>query len=251
MPEPEAVEETVEAAPSADNGNVPVDAPSEPADKTTAPPADNVEPAAPTEPVVELFELPDGRKVDAETLSREWKDNFMPDYTKKSQALAEKEKGNLPTNEPAKKPYENPDWAPKTYAELIDIAKAEIKEDQQNEAKQAAEQRAAVENQVIGQITDIKGGYVDANGVKVPADPTLNENALFTHAIKYGFQDLKAAHQNMKDMAAAVKTTVQTTVKNMQKRSDPVSITPGASGGQGQPRTNFGNAVEFLRSIKK
>jgi hypothetical protein len=41
---------------------------------------------------VELFDLPDGRKVDAATLSKEWKENFMPEFTKRSQALAEKER---------------------------------------------------------------------------------------------------------------------------------------------------------------
>jgi hypothetical protein len=40
----------------------------------------------------ELFELPDGRKVDAATLSKEWKENFMPEFTKRSQTLAEIER---------------------------------------------------------------------------------------------------------------------------------------------------------------
>lgn len=37
----------------------------------------------------ELFELPDGRKVDALTLSKEWKENFYPEFTRRSQSLAE------------------------------------------------------------------------------------------------------------------------------------------------------------------
>jgi len=236
------VEEGVEAAPSADNGNVPVDAPSEQPTPAPASPAEPVEPAAPAEPVVELFELPDGRKVDAATLSTEWKEKFMPDYTRKSQELAKVAKPSepLPNNEPAQKPYEDPTWAPKSYAELIDIAKTELRGDLARDEQQTAERRAAVENQVVAALTEIKA-----------ADPTLNENALFTHAMKYGFQDLKAAHQNMKDMAAVVKKTTETTVKNIQKRNDPVSINPGAAGGQGQPATSFGTAVDFLRSIKK
>lgn len=36
-----------------------------------------------------LFELPDGRKVDALTLSKEWKENFYPEFTRRSQALAD------------------------------------------------------------------------------------------------------------------------------------------------------------------
>jgi len=37
----------------------------------------------------ELFSLPDGRKVPAEELSKEWKENFYPEFTRRSQQLAE------------------------------------------------------------------------------------------------------------------------------------------------------------------
>lgn len=37
----------------------------------------------------ETFDLPDGRKVDAKTLSSEWKDKFYPEFTRRSQELAE------------------------------------------------------------------------------------------------------------------------------------------------------------------
>jgi len=36
----------------------------------------------------DTFELPDGRKVDASTLSKEWKDNFYPEFTRRSQELS-------------------------------------------------------------------------------------------------------------------------------------------------------------------
>ena len=45
-------------------------------------------------PETPMYELPDGRKVTGEELSREWKDNFLPDYTKKSQELAKLNKTN-------------------------------------------------------------------------------------------------------------------------------------------------------------
>src|SRR4029079_11164306 len=63
------------AAPSP--ATAPVASPT-PTDGQTPPPG-----KAPTEG--ELYELPDGRKVDAQTLQKEWKTNFLPDYTKKSQ----------------------------------------------------------------------------------------------------------------------------------------------------------------------
>lgn len=239
MPEP-IVEESVDALPSEDNGNVPVDAPNPEATPADIAPTDPKEPVAPTEPEAELFELPDGRKVDAETLAKEWKENFMPDYTRKSQELAKVTKPeNLPdNNNPTQKVYENPEWQPQSYAELIAIAKEEVKGDLEKQAREQAERVAAIENSVVTQLNEIKA-----------VDPTLNENALFLHANKYGFRDLKLAHANMKDMADVIKKTQTTTANNIAKRNDPVSVTPGATGAKPNP-ANFGNAVEYLRSLK-
>lgn len=238
MPEP--IIESVEALPSADNGNVPVDAPSvDPKEVTPATPATpKEEPAKPAEPVVELFELPDGRKVDASTLTKEWKENFLPDYTRKSQALAkvtETINPNLPTK--PTNPLEDPNWQPASYAELVQIAKQEMKADIERETQAQIEARQAIENQVSGQLDEIK-----------KIDPTLNENALFLHATKYNFRDLKVAHQNMKDMAELAKNVQQTTAKNIAKRNDPVSVSPGATGARPDP-SHFSTARDYLRSL--
>lgn len=238
---PEEIEESVEALPSADNGNVPVDAPN--SDQTqTAAPAETTEPVTPAATESELFELPDGRKVNAGTLAKEWKDNFMPDYTRKSQELA-KTTTNTETlqtenNKPTPKIYEDPEWQPNSYAELIAIAKEEVKGDFAAEERLRIEHAAAIENTVVNQLNEIK-----------TTDSTLNENALFNHAIKYGFKDLKLAHQNMKDMSEVIKKTQTVTAANIARRNDPVSISPGATGAKPNP-SNFGNAVDFLRSLK-
>jgi len=231
------MEETIEVVPSEDNGNVPAEAPSEPTE--TATPAEPMEPVQPTEPTApELFELPDGRKVDAETVAQEYK-NLLSDYTRKSQTLAELEKGKLPTsNEPAQKPYTDPNWQPQTWAEAIELAKQEAIQEFEGKEKAKAEQYQAIENQVASQLAEIK-----------TTDPTLNENALFLHANKYGFKDLKLAHQNMKDMAETVKKVQTTTAANIAKRVDPVSVTPGASGQKLDP-SQFSSAVEYLRALK-
>jgi len=50
-----------------------------------------------SEPEKELFELPDGRKVDSSTLSKEWKENFYPEFTRRSQKLADIERQNAET----------------------------------------------------------------------------------------------------------------------------------------------------------
>jgi len=120
MPEPESIE----VAPSAESGNVPAEAPSQPAVETSAtstePEVESKTPAVPEEP--ELYELPDGRKVDAATLATEFKENFLPEFTRKSQKLAELEKGPTTETQPSKSPYADPEYIPQSYEEIIRAA---------------------------------------------------------------------------------------------------------------------------------
>lgn len=213
------------------------EAPSEPT-KTEAP-AEKVETTEPVVPTVELFDLPDGRKVDAETLAKEFKENFIPEFTRKSQELAELKKGTISSdNKPAENPYADPTYIPQSYEEILKVAedRALAKLDAREQAK--IEQQQAIENAVVTQLTELKS-----------LDSNLNENALFLHANKYGFRDLKLAHANMKDMSNVIKKTQDITVQNIAKRADPVSTTPGA-GGQKLNPDSFGSAVEYLRALK-
>ncbi len=190
-------------------------------------------PAVEPEPEVELYELPDGRKVDAETLSKEWKENFYPDYTRKSQALAAKEVTKTEA------PSTDPEWVPQSYEELLTVAEQRVFQKMEQKQREEIETRERVENEVVAQLETLK-----------KADPTLNENALFLHANKYGFRDLAVAHQNMKDMNALVKNTQEVTAKNIAKRVDPVSTVPGGTGGSRPDPSAFSSAVEYMRSLK-
>lgn len=210
-------------------------APSEPAAPEATP---VVEPAPTAEPEVTLYELPDGRKVDAETLSKEWKTNFAPEFTRRSQELAELKKGNvLPTNEP-KNPYADPNYIPQSYEEIIKVAEQRALATLANKEQARLDEEKAIESEVVNQLTDIK-----------KIDPAVNENLLFEHANKYKFTDLRLAHQNMKDMSEAIKKTQTTTAANIAKRNDPVSISPGASGQKLNP-DDFVNAKDYLRALK-
>lgn len=224
-------------APSEEQGNISVETetpePTEPAETET--PAEEVETETPAEPVAELFELPDGRKVDAQTLTKEWKENFLPDYTKKSQALAEKEKQNI--TKPID-PLADPDYVPPTYATLRDQIKADtIREIEERETARVEQQRS-LEQAVEQQLSEVKA-----------IDSSVNETALFLHANKYGFRDLKVAHQNMRDMSEAIKTVKIQTAQDIAKRVDPVSTTPGATGVRPNP-SQFSTAVDFLNALK-
>lgn len=193
-------------------------------------PTEPQEPVQPTEP--ELYELPDGRKVDANTLSKEWKENFYPEYTRKSQELAQVKQPIQVTPSEQKE-----EWIPQTYDEIIEKAKQEVFKSIEQTEQQKIETQQRIETEVLTQLESLK-----------KVDPSLNENALFQHAMKYKFTDLQLAHQNMKDMNLLVKSVQETTAKNIAKRNDPVSITPGAGVGRPDPR-NFSSATDYLRSI--
>lgn len=235
--------ESMEVPASADNGNVPAEsvAPVAPSPAPAAPvaPAEPAAPAPTAEP--EQFELPDGRKVDAAGLAREFKENFLPDYTRKSQELAKLTQPPKTEIIPqaAENPLKNPEYAPKDYDELANIIEARtLKAIEAREQKVVAD-RQAIETAVTEQLNAVKA-----------IDKTVDENRLFLHATKYRFSDLRVAHQNMRDMEKAVKDTKQATAKDVLKRNDPVSIVPGGSGGQKADPSAFENARDYLRSLQ-
>lgn len=243
---PEGASVEVPISDEGGNGNPPAAPSTPPAEIPPVTPAATTtgEPAVPAADP-ELFELPDGRKVDAATLTTEWKTNFLPEFTRKSQELARIQNGNPPAptvplqNQKPTDPLTDPEWQPKSYAELVEIAEKKILTGLEAKERDRVAAQTAVENEVTTQLDVIK-----------KVDPKVNENALFQHAIKYGFRDLKQAHQNMKDMSEAVKKAQTTTVQNINKRNDPVSMTPGATGAVSDP-SQFETARDYLRSLKK
>jgi hypothetical protein len=200
-----------------------------------------------------LYELPDGRKVDAQTLQKEWKTNFLPDYTKKSQTLAEMQKAmgvqqpniNNPQQQPQAPAWTDPNWVPQTYAEIVEAAAQKMQYDQQLQQQQQEQYRNQVNTFVDSQISEIK-----------KIEPNLSEELLFQHANKYGFGDLMTAFNNMRDYNVAVKRAEQQTVQNMQNRAnDPIA----SKSGQQAPSTGVdyrsiqnGNvsAIDMLRRIQ-
>ncbi len=246
MNQPIPSEESIEVPHSEDNpeSETPESTPSEnPEAGTPVEPEvpENPTPETPETPKAELYELPDGRKVDGATLVREWKENFLPDYTRKSQELAGYKGGNqpLPIEATPENPYANPDYVPQTYQEIIDAAKAAAIAEIKAEEKAIADAHKAAEDAVITQLDEVK-----------KLDPNVDENKLFLHANKYGFRDLTHAYQNMKDMGQVVKTVQKQTAENIQKRKDPVSVSQGAPVGVTPDPSGFSSAVDFMRSLK-
>lgn len=205
---------------------------------------------APSEPA--LYDLPDGRKVDAATLSREFKEKFLPDYTRKSQELSRLKNSQPPeapktdaTPAPAGKPWESPDWQPKDWNEVLQVATEQALERLTSTDREKAEQAQLVEQYVSSQLDEVKA-----------LDPKVDEGQLFAHATKYGFTDLKAAHINMKEMQSIRMTTEQNVLKNLKTRAaEPIA------GGSGPKVTTdevdpantsrFSSAADALRFIKR
>lgn len=245
------MEDEIQAAPSADNGNVPVEdtlndnAPSESPDDSPKE-GEETTPEPDTSVDDNLYELPDGRKLSGEDVKKEYM-SLLSDYTQKSQKLAEFEKNTINNDKaPESKPYEDPNWTPSTWAELINIAKTELKQESELEMQQKLRQQQELENSVLSELEQLK-----------KADPSLNENSLFVHANEYrqkygvSFPNLSSAYQHMKDEQNKLKSVQQIAAKNKEKHNDPVS-TPSNSNpiGNKPDPTMFGSAVDFLRSLK-
>jgi len=198
-----------------------------------------------------LMELPDGRKVSPEEFQKQWKEHFYPEFTRKSQELARLKEGNPQKpgvnnpDEPATPEWKDPNYEPKTYAEIIEIAtkEAEARIFQKQEAENKA--RLEVENRVAQDLAEIK-----------KLDPNLDESKLFAHANKYGFTDLKSAHANYADVQAMILATEGKVLKNIQKREVPVA-------GSNNPKPvvnnedidrnsigNFASASDYFSSLK-
>lgn len=198
-----------------------------------------VEPAA-AEAVVEtkapeLYKLPDGREVDAAGLKQEY-ENLLPEFTRKSQELATLKGTNIDTT-PA---WKKDGYVPKSYAEIIEIAKAQAIEDIAQASETAEKQRAEVSASVDAQVAALKS-----------KDAKLDENALFAHANKYGFRDLNLAYENMSEMKRVATVTEERVLQGAKKKVDPIA-TGGASGGGSVPRyAQAGSATEFLARLKK
>ena len=199
-----------------------------------------------------LYDLPDGRKVDAATLAKEFTENFLPDYTRKSQRLADYEKSNKPddgkqinSSSQDVPEWKKPEFTPNSYAEVIEIATKEAMSriDERNKAE--ADRTKQIQDVVQKQLNEIK-----------TSDKDLDEAALFAHANKYGFTDLKMAHENLKAMKTTAVDTEKKTIKNLQNRSaDQVAGGNSAATNSGDEvdidsLSGFNGAVDFLHRVQ-
>lgn len=183
----------------------------------------------PTTPVeVPQYELPDGTKADAETLARAWKENFMPEFTRKSQELAAlKSKISTPKEEPSTpttNPLDNPEWQPGNYNELSQAIEQKVWNQILESASAEDRQRSERDAYIQREIDEIK-----------TVDKDVDVNRVMAHAAKYAFSSLIPAYQNMRAIEDASRLAEERVLKNIQARSNTPVGTPTA----GSPAMTF------------
>lgn len=229
----------LEGAPS-EEVVTPTDTPSE--TPTDTPAGDT--PQEPQTPTEQLFDLPDGRKATAEQVKEEY-ENLLKDYTQKSQKLAAIERASNPNiNNPEVPEWKRPDYVPKTYAEIIEIAEQRALEKLEQRALEEDTQAKEIVTMVDSQLAEIK-----------KTDPKVDENQLFLHANRYGFRDLKQAHANMSAIKQAALDAEQRTLKNIKARGDtPIAGAPGVTVSDGSIDATvvnkYGSALEYFRALQ-
>lgn len=223
--------ENIELTPSVP----PVVTPSE--EPKVDPPAEVTPEVTPAVPATELFKMPDGRELTGAQVKEEY-EKLLPEFTIKSQKLADIERAkNDADNVPE---WEREGYVPKSYAEIIKIAKQQAVEDIAKVAEAEEAERARVTALVESQVS----------GLKIK-DPKLDESALFAHANKYGFRDLNLAYENMQEMRKVALTTEERVLAGQKKKIDPIAGNGGAGGGGSAPRyAPASTANEFLARIK-
>lgn len=169
--------------------------------------------------------LPDGRQVTGEEAVAEYA-KLQSEFTRRSQRLAELERkapaNPEPINKPqgeAKKPWEDPEWQPKSWAEAME-AQADYlrhKADMERQAEESA--RNEVVGEIGSQIAEIR-----------KSEPNLDEAKLLAHAQKYGFgRNVTGAYRNMMDMKLTA-VRVERKVESEMKRRAEGSAPTGAEG---------------------
>ena len=151
-------------------------------------------------------------------------DALLPDYTKKSQRLSEleggdkdKDKTSKPPETLEKAPYEDPNWQPKSYAELGEALKL---------AEERGEKRAVAHLQKMqNQASEVKQEVDDFVDNVKKSDADFDEQDFFKYAVKHKFplntvSDLEAVLSSYNDFQEAAAKGEERGRKGKDARAD-------------------------------
>lgn len=116
--------------------------------------------------------MPDGKEVDAQTLAKEWKENFYPEFTKRSQRLAEYERQAAETKARDERAAEEAisqnklldNVDPDVKKAIVELVKPTIAEALAAEKQEAEKQRKQVE--FDKRLNELEKKYPGGNGMK-------------------------------------------------------------------------------------
>lgn len=172
-----------------------------------------------------LVELPDGRKVTPSQAVDAYKD-LQKDYTKKAQELSELKKTGAP------KPWDDPNWTPKTDAEAFAAVSEHTAQDVLKLIQQSQDAEARQKQEVQGKIDAELAAIRDV-------DADFDEESVFKFANENGIKSLVTAYNLKKQIEYAEKRGEKRALKNVKARSEePVSGAAGStdtSGGMDFP----------------
>jgi hypothetical protein len=196
--------------------------------------------AATSEPTTETEESTD---TPADDFYKNQYENLQKDYTRKAQELAAlKSKPSEPKEQEPE--WTKPDWQPKTWQEAIEAGKqAALREvapalTEYQQTRQQRELSAQIQSAAEAEMTEIK-----------TLDPKVDENAVYTHATKYGFANLKSAYQNLIDMRGLAKSEQQRVLKNLKIRNEePVGVSGATSPEDDAPSYQEISGPQSIRS---
>jgi len=214
---------------------------------TVQPDPTGTETAQPVTPASDTYELPDGRKLTGEQVRDEYL-KLNSEFTRRSQELASLKNPNKPAQQEPQG-FAVDSLKGKSEQEIFDAILAESERrvraslDGDVKAKEAEQARLTAE--VEAEIAELK-----------KIDPSVDAEMVCAHAVKYGFQSLKSAHQNMVDFKVAKTTAEKKAVEAMKSRETGVAGPSGASGGDSADQ--YRNMVEgrdmtardYLKRIK-
>ena len=142
--------------------------------------------------------------------------NLLPDYTRKSQELADLKKGDNKQKEADDTPaFMKPDWKPNSYQDLAQAIKTAAEMGEKNALAKLEAQREAQEKakgELDGFIGEIK-----------KSDKEFSEDDFYKYAKKHNFpinnvSDLKSIYSSYKEVAAARLKGETDANKNKDKR---------------------------------
>lgn len=208
--------------------------------------------AEPQSQPVETFKYA-GREVTAKELYEITTQNLLPAYTKATQELSRYKQGGTTINgtetppvapNAAQKPWEDPNWVPESYGDVVKLATENAKEELRRDAElqaQFAEEAKTITDTALAEIRK--------------TDPGLNEDALFSHINKFGFTDVKLGYENFK-MVQEAKREAAAAAAKITRQEDPIAGKTGAilAADDGYDPSNIGqyeSATDALRAIKK